>query len=445
MYALVDCNNFYVSCERVFAPRLEGRPVVVLSNNDGCLISRSDEAKALGLKMGDPHHLVRPVLEQHQVRVFSSNYALYGDMSRRVMRVLSGFAVGVEVYSIDEAFLDFRGLELLEPDLRAYGGRVRATVRQHTGIPTCVGIAPTKTLAKLANRLARRQGTTGVVVLETPAQWTAALAQMPVDSLWGVGRRYARKLQEMGVATGAALAALPEAWLRRHLGGVVGQRLWRELHGQPCLGWNPAECDDADDHALRPGRASRHSVACTRTFGRPQHEAAALAEAVATFTARAAEKLRQYGRAAHLLTLVLGTNRFAPPAGPSTHTTVLSLPTATQDVATLTRAALLGLHRLRRPGVAYHRAGVVLSGLEPAGQTQLGLFAAPAADQQRRQQLMATLDSLNGRFGRQLVRLAAAGVAKSPDGHLRPPQWAGRAAHQSPQYTTGWDELWQLA
>ncbi len=277
MYALVDCNNFYVSCERVFDPRLEGRPVVVLSNNDGCLISRSDEAKALGLKMGEPWHLVRPLLEQQQVRVFSSNYGLYGDMSRRVVQVLAGFAAGVEVYSIDEAFLDFHGMSLLTPDLHAYGVEVRARVRQHTGIPTCVGIAPTKTLAKLANRRARKEGQSGVVLFDTPARWQAALADAPVDSIWGVGRRYARKLLEMNVTTGAELAALPEAWLRKHLGGVVGQRLWRELHGQPYLEWNPGPAADDQDDAP-PGR---HSVACTRSFGRPQHEAAALAEAVA--------------------------------------------------------------------------------------------------------------------------------------------------------------------
>lgn len=234
MYALVDCNNFYVSCERVFAPHLAGRPVVVLSNNDGCLISRSDEAKALGLKMGEPYHHVRPLLEQQQVRVFSSNYALYGDMSRRVVQVLGPFAAEIEIYSIDEAFMDFSGMGLLAPDLPAYAAQVRRTVQQHTGIPVCVGIAPTKTLAKLANRLARRQGTTGVLVLATVPEWQAALAQVLVESIWGVGRRYARKLQEMGIVTGADLAALPEAWLRRHLGGVVGQRLWRELHGQPC-------------------------------------------------------------------------------------------------------------------------------------------------------------------------------------------------------------------
>ena len=443
MYALVDCNNFYVSCERVFDPRLEGRPVVVLSNNDGCLISRSDEAKTLGLKMGEPWHLVRPWLEQQQVRVFSSNYALYGDMSRRVVQVLAGFAAGVEVYSIDEAFLDFHGMNRLAPDLHAYGVEVRARVRQYTGIPVCVGIAPTKTLAKLANRRARKEGLSGVVLLDTPARWQAALAEAPVDSIWGVGQRYARKLLELNVTTGAELAALPEAWLRRHLGGVVGQRLWRELHGQPCLEWNPGSADDDDPDDAPPGR--RHSVACTRSFGRPQHEAAALAEAVATFAGRAAEKLRRHGQVAHLVTVLLGTSRFAPSPEPGTRTAVIHLPFASADTGQLTQAALQGLARLRQPGMAYHRAGIVLSGLEPPGQPQLSLFeAAPETIRPERARLMAALDGLNARFGRQLVRTAAAGVPARVAGRPQPAAWAGRAAMRSPLYTTGWEELWQL-
>ena len=440
MYALVDCNNFYVSCERVFAPRLENRPVVVLSNNDGCLISRSDEAKALGFAMGEPYHLARPRLEQHGVQVFSSNYSLYGDMSRRVVQVLSGFAAGVEVYSIDEAFLDLGGMGLLAPDLLAYGEAVRERVGQHTGIPTCVGMAPTKTLAKLANRQARQHGTSGVLLLDTPARWQAALAQAPVDSIWGVGRRYARKLLELNITTGAELAALPEAWLRRHLGGVVGQRLWRELHGQPCLDWNPGECDEAGDfQPATDGR--RHSVTCTRSFGRPQHEPAALAEAVATFAAKAAEKLRRHGLGAHLVTVILGTDKYAPGGVPSSHTACLSLPAATADTSHLTRAALQGLARLRQPGVAYHRAGVLLSGLEPPGQAQLHLFE-PAAAPPERVQLMATLDKLNSRFGRAVVRLAAAGAPKSASEAT--PAWAGRAAHRSPLYTTSWEGLWSV-
>jgi DNA polymerase V len=444
MYALVDCNNFYVSCERVFAPHLETKPVVVLSNNDGCLISRSQEAKDLGLKMGEPYHLSRPLLEQHQVKVFSSNYALYGDMSRRVVQVLSNFTSEVEVYSIDEAFLDFGGLKWLTKgsDLLMYGMKVRQTVKRDTGIPTHVGIAPTKTLAKLANRRARQHGTEGVLLLETPAQWEQALGDVPVGTIWGVGRRYARKLNDMGITTGLQLASLPEHWLRKHLGGVVGQRLWRELHGQPCLEWNPAEWDDED--RLHPNAASRHSATCTRSFGRPQRDPGALAEAVATFTAKAAEKLRRHGLAAHLVTVILGTDKYAPIEGPKTHTAVMSLTDGSNDTSQLTQAALQGLSRLRRPGTAYHRAGVLLSGLEPAGQGQLALFSAPAADRQRSRQLMATLDGLNARFGRQLVRLAAQGVAKNAAGQVQPPVWAGRSAHRSPQYTTSWDDLWQV-
>jgi DNA polymerase V len=442
MYALVDANNFYVSCERVFAPYLEGKPVVVLSNNDGCLISRSKEAKDLGLPMGEPFHLVRSLIEQHQVKVFSSNYGLYGDMSRRVVQVLSTFAAGVEVYSIDEAFLDLSGMNLLAPDLLAYGQRVHDTVKRHTDIPTCVGIAPTKTLAKLANRLAPKKGPCQVVVLSTAAEWEPALARVPVGSIWGVGRRYARKLNEMGITTGAELAALPEHWLRRHLGGVVGQRLWRELHGQSCLEWNPAEWDEDDQ--LQPNTTTRHSVTCTRSFGRPQHDAAVLAEAVATFATKAAEKLRRHGLAAHLVTLILGTDKYATIAGPKTHTAVINLPTSSNDTGTLIQAALRGLRQLRHPGTAYHRAGILLSGLEPAGQAQLGLFGGTAAEQQRSRQLMATLDGLNARFGKQLVRVAATGVAKNTEGQLQTPVWAGRSAHRSPLYTTGWDELWQL-
>ena len=441
MYALVDCNNFYVSCERVFAPRLEGCPVVVLSNNDGCLISRSNEAKALGFAMGEPYHLARPRLEQHGVQVFSSNYGLYGDMSRRVVQVLGTFAAGVEVYSIDEAFLDFGGMRLLAPDLLAYGADVKARVLAHTGIPTCVGIAPTKTLAKLANRLAGKHGTNGVLLLDTPARWQAALAEAPVACIWGVGRRYARKLLEMNITTGAELAALPEAWLRRHLGGVVGQRLWRELHGQPCLDWNPGACDETGD--FQPGtEAHRRSVTCTRSFGRPQHEPAALAEAVASFAAKAAEKLRRHGLGAHLVTVILGTDRYTPGDGPHTHTACISLP-ATADTCHLTRAALQGLAGLRQPGTAYTRAGVLLSGLEPPGAAQLQLFepaAAPAPP--ARAQLMAAMDRLNGRFGRSVVQLAAASPAKRAGSNA--PAWAGRAAFRSPLYTTSWEGLWQL-
>ncbi|GAA4381647.1 Y-family DNA polymerase [Hymenobacter koreensis] len=430
MIALVDCNNFYVSCERVFQPRLEGVPVVVLSNNDGCLISRSDEAKALGFQMGEPYHLARPRLREHNVRVFSSNYPLYGDLSRRVIRVLSEFTPEVDVYSIDESFLNLAGFRYHQPDLAAYAARIRKTVLEHVGIPTCVGVAPTKTLAKMANRLAKKQHER-VLTLGTSEQQQAALQATAVADVWGIGRRYGHKLQELGLTTAADLAAMPEGWVRRHLGGVVGVRLWQELHGRPCLDFDPEALEDEPD---RPSR--RHSVAHTRSFGRPQSAPTVLSEAVASFVARAAEKLRRHGLAAHVLTVLVGTDRHAPTAGPKTYTAVTTLPTATDDTGTLTRAALHRLRQLLRPGTAYHRAGVVLSGLEPAGQAQLGLFTQTPEQLLRNQQLMSRLDALNGRFGKDAVRYAAAGLSNE--------QWAGRRQLCSPGYTTDWYNLWNI-
>ncbi|RAK66139.1 Y-family DNA polymerase [Hymenobacter edaphi] len=434
MIALVDCNNFYVSCERVFQPQLETQPVVVLSNNDGCLISRSDEAKALGFAMGEPYHLARPRLQQHGVRVFSSNYALYGDMSRRVLRVLSDFTPEVDVYSIDEAFLNLDGLQYCAgAGLDAYAQAIRRTVLAHVGIPTAVGVAPTKTLAKLANRLARRQPPAQrVLVLATEEQRWAALSQTPIADVWGIGRRYAPKLEAAGIRTAADLVGAPESWVRRHLGGVVGVRLWQELRGQPCLDFDPAEL------AAEPGQPApgRHSVTCTRSFGQPQRSLVALSEAVATFTSQAAEKLRRHGLAAHVLTVLLGTDKHAPGSGPPTHTAVVALPTATSDTGELIGVALQRLRQLARPGTAYHRAGVTLSGLEPAGQAQLSMFGHSAEQLQQRQQLMARLDALNARFGRGTVRHAATGLGDTA--------WRGRRNMMSALYTTDWQELWAV-
>ncbi|MBD2715381.1 Y-family DNA polymerase [Microvirga sp. STR05] len=437
MYALIDCNNFYVSCERVFRPTLENRPVVVLSNNDGCLISRSDEAKALGLKMGEPYHLVRPALEQHGVAVFSSNYGLYGDMSRRVMQVLTGFSPQVEVYSIDEAFLNLAGLRYTAPDVRAYALLIRDTVQRHVGIPTCVGVAPTKTLAKLANRLARKQPLMErAVVLATASECAAALSQTPIQDVWGIGRRYAAKLREYGIETAADLAGQPESWVRRQLGGITGVRLWHELHGHPCLDFDPHALDE-DGCLLPAGGRQRRSVVCTRSFGRPQHAAEVLQEAIATFACRAAEKLRQQHLAAHLVTVLLGTDRYKARSGPATVSTTLTLPIATNDTGELLKAAHSALLRLWRPGTVYTRAGVMFCGLEAAGQVQTNLFVT-ASDQRNRPQLMAAVDTLNQRFGRGRVSYAAAGIASGNAG------WKGRSAMRSDLYTTSWEELWQI-
>ena len=441
MFGLVDCNNFYVSCERVFQPRLEGRPVVVLSNNDGCIISRSAEAKALGLKMGDPYFQVKEQLRRDSVQVFSSNYTLYGDMSRRVMHYLGTMAPSVEIYSIDEAFLDLGGLEQhLTPylgNLTDLAQRLRAGVKARTGIPVCVGVAPTKTLAKLANRLAKKEADLGgVLYLDSAPRRTWALGQVAVGDVWGVGRQYAQKLTAAGIDSAADLSRVSEAWARKHLGGVVGARLVRELQGFPCAGLAPSE-----DGTLR-----RQSISCSRTFGRPLRERASVQGAVAAFVARAAEKLRRQGDLAHVLTVFIAKSRFVAGgdgSGGHSRSAVLTLPVPTSDTRELTARAGQLLARLWEPGATYVKAGVVLAGLEVPGGQQLGLFgeaaplAAGAAAGGQSVQMMAALDGLNARFGRGTVQLAAA-LGSKGDG---PVPWKGQAAWRTPAYTTRLEDL----
>jgi DNA polymerase V len=313
MFGLVDCNNFYVSCERVFQPRLEGRPVVVLSNNDGCIISRSAEAKTLGLKMSDPYFQVKEQLKREQVQVFSSNYTLYGDMSRRVMHYLGQTVPGVEIYSIDEAFLDLGGLERhlqghIGGGLDTFARRIREQVAKRTGIPTCVGVAPTKTLAKLANRIAKKQPELGgVLYLDSPERRQWALGQIAVGDVWGIGRQYAHKLTAAGIDSAADLAKVGEAWARKMLGGVVGARLVRELQGYPCSGLHPSE----------DGTLARKSITCSRTFGRPLSAYGDVQGTVAAFVSRAAEQLRAQGDQAYVLTVYVQKNRFDPRVPPS--------------------------------------------------------------------------------------------------------------------------------
>jgi DNA polymerase V len=446
MFGLVDCNNFYVSCERVFQPRYEGRPVVVLSNNDGCIISRSAEAKALGLKMGEPYFQVKEQLRQHEVVVFSSNYTLYGDMSRRVMWYLSQVTPGVEIYSIDEAFLDLAGMEKhLTPylgSLDTFARTIRANIKARTGIPTCVGVAPTKTLAKLANRLAKKDANLGgVLYLDSDERRAWALRQIEVGDVWGIGRQYAQKLATAGIDTAADLARVSDAWARKHLGGVVGARLVRELQGLPCAGLHPSE----------DGSLHRKSITCSRTFGRPLSLFTDVQAAVATFLSRAAEKLRAQGDQAYVLTVFVLKSRFDPKVPPPySRSATLTLPCGpSADTLVLMRYAALLLSRLWERGAVYHKAGVVLDGLEPpsSGQ-QLTLFASPAptlaTPEQlvpNRPQLMDKLDALNQRFGRGTVRLGSAVPAPaSIISGLRAP-WEGQAKWQSPAFTTQLEDL----
>ncbi|QJX47838.1 Y-family DNA polymerase [Hymenobacter taeanensis] len=429
MFGLIDCNNFYASCERVFRPELEERPVVVLSNNDGCVIARSQEAKALGVKMGAPYFQMRELMERHGVVVCSSNYELYGDMSRRVMWYLEQVTPAVEVYSIDEAFLDLRGMTR-HYDLPSWAAELRGAVRQRTGIPVCVGVAPTKTLAKVANRVAKQemlrgQGP-GVLLLDDEAQRRKVLAQVAVEDVWGVGHRSAAKLYAAGVRTAAELAGVSDVWARKNLGGVVGARLLLELRGVPCASVV------VEDEA-------RKSLACTRSFGQPLSELTDLAGAVATHVARAGEKLRQQGLAARLLTVFVETSRYAGPPPPYSFSTQLTLPVATDDTLVLAAWARRGLERIYRPGRRYVKAGVVLDGLERAGQQQQGSLFAPLAASPERAALMRTLDGLNSRYGKGTVRV---GTMVAAPGQRE--AWAMRREAKSPAFTTSWQELWKV-
>ncbi|UOG75405.1 Y-family DNA polymerase [Hymenobacter tibetensis] len=434
MFALVDCNNFYVSCERAFQPRLVGLPVVVLSNNDGCIVSRSAEAKALGLKMGAPFFQARPLIEEHQVQVFSSNYALYGDMSYRVMSYLASVAPEVEIYSIDEAFLGLHGMEAGyegQPKLLEFAQEIRKQVKQRTHIPTCIGIAPTKTLAKLANHIAKKHpALNGVAMLASGEQQWWALNQVAVEDVWGVGRQYGQKLRDLGLVTAADLARCSEAWARKHMGGVVGARLVRELQGQPCHQLHPSE----------DGTLARKSIACTRSFGRPLSHFDDLLGAVASFTSRAASKLRAQGSKTYILTVFISQNRFGPTPPPYTYSTQLTLPTPTNDTTELVRAARMLLGKLWRPGLVYKKAGVILDGLEDQGQTQLSLFEQlPETTRPQSAALMRKLDQLNGRFGQNCVQVA---TAVPPKG--KPAPWLGQKNLCSLARTTSWNELWEI-
>jgi DNA polymerase V len=414
MFALLDCNNFYVSCERLFQPVLLGKPVVVLSNNDGCVIARSDEAKALGIPMGLPAFKLTDLVKKHSIEVYSSNYTLYGDLSTRVMTTLAQWAPAVEVYSIDEAFLDLTGLSTA--DLTGYGHTMRATIQQWTGIPVSIGIAPTKTLAKLANRLAKRSPEAqGVVALTVTSEIDATLACTQVEDIWGIGPGYTRRLKAHDIRTALQLRDANDRWIRQYL-GVVGQRIVWELHGISCL---PLELCPPPKQSLR----------VSRSFGRPITTLSNMREAVATYMTRAAEKLRRHGVTAGIVTVFLMTNRFTDEPQYSNSVT-LPLPVATQDTAELIRYALQGVEQIYREGYRYQKAGVILTALVPAKQVQTHLF--DQHDRDRSQKLMAAIDTINAEWGSGTIRYAAMGLR---------PAWIMRCARRSPRYTTRWQEL----
>lgn len=438
-FLIVDCNNFYVACERAFDASLVGRPVVVLSNNDGCIISRSREAKAVGIPMGAPAFQCRHAFAAHNVAVLSSNYALYGDMSQRVMETLARFTDDLETYSIDEAFLRLDAPAQGETAASWQGavrlaGEIRQTVRRWTGITVSVGVASTRTLAKLANHRAKADpAQRGVFCFDTAPFPEQLLAATEVEEVWGIGRRRGEALRQHGITTALALRQASPAWVRRRF-TVTGHRTQMELRGIPCISLETA--------------TTRQSITCSRSFGRPVTALAELREAVTCFVERAAEKLRGQGSAARVVHVYLRASRGGaddpPPPPYGGRGGAAAAGTATLDMASaytpdLVAAAHRVLESLYAPGgPSYSKAGVLLCDLCPEGKAQLSLFA-PTADpveRERRGRLMESVDGLNRRFGRGTVFLAASGIERG---------WQGRQARRSPRYTTSWRELFAVS
>lgn len=445
LYALVDCNNFYASCERVFAPRLQGKPVVVLSNNDGCVIARSDEAKALGVPMGAPLHQYSEMMRRNKINVFSSNYALYGDMSARVMKALSHFTPDVEIYSIDEAFLGLSGFDPAQ--LPQHMRDLRAAVRQWTGIPVSVGIAPTKTLAKLANRIAKKYNADGVYMMTDPALMTRILGDIEIEDIWGISKRWGARLRALGIGSGLELQQANPRQVRQAL-SVVGERIVHELNGQSCLTLEEVQ--------------PKQTIMSSRSFGTMISDRDVIAEAIASYTARAAEKLRKQNGRAGGIYVFIRTNRFRPEDPQHSNAAMVGFDDATSDTATLISAATNMVRQLYRPGYRYHKAGVMLTDLTAhhGGQTSL-LNPDPTPDKTRKQrdQRMAVLDQINKEMGQGTLFHAAEGIAPpmpltdSQDHRLHgnnlrkgrrvlsTERWRMRSRFKSPAYTTRWSEL----
>jgi DNA polymerase V len=416
-FALVDGNNFYVSCERVFNPALEGRPVVVLSNNDGIVVARSAEVRALGVKMGVPWFQLKDTARKHGILAYSSNYTLYADMSNRMMRVLGTYSPQQEIYSIDECFLGFDGFPAAE--LPAIGQRIRRQVKQWVGIPVCVGIGATKTLAKLANHCAKKglAGAEGVCDFGRmqPAELDALLTRIEVGEVWGVGRRLTEKLAVRGITTVRDLRDADAVTLADAF-SVVLQRTVMELRGVSCL-----ELEE-----LAP---AKKQIVSSRSFGAYIYSLSELEEAVATYVARAAEKLRRQHSVAGALHVYIRTNPFKPEHPQYQRGLTLPLAAPSADTHTLTRAALSGLKHLFKSGYAYQKAGVMLMDLRAAGVVQGQLFDTAPPD---RPALMRVIDRANAQWGRGTLRLAAEGVSQS---------WQMRRERVSPAYTSRWEDL----
>ncbi|TAL65037.1 MAG: Y-family DNA polymerase [Legionella sp.] len=413
MYALIDCNNFYASCERVFRPDLIGKAIVVLSNNDGCIIARSNEAKALGIKMGGPFFEVAALCKRHRVHVFSSNYTLYGDMSHRVMTVIEDNWSETEIYSIDEAFLNLSTLAREQQD--EFCSQLQQQILRYTGMPVSIGIGPTKTLAKLANHVAKKILQIPVFNIDQQRFW---LAKIAVGDVWGVGRQWDKKLIQQGIRTAQDLAEVDLRGIRDRF-NVVMQRMVLELRGTPCLSLEVPE--------------AKKSILSSRSFGKMQTAYSPVAQSISSHCARAYEKLRAQGSLVGYLTVFVKTNRHRQDL-PQYHNSIgFKLVNPTDDIRYLTRCAKFCLRKIFRSGFHYQKVGIFFSDLLAKDYVQMDLFNQLSDQQlQQKEKLLTVLDNINHKYGRHTLRLAA-------EGHVKP--WAMRVESRSPSYTTQWEDL----
>ena len=416
--ALVDCNNFYASCERVFNPKLEGKPIVVLSNNDGCVVARSNEVKALGIPMGEPWFKIEKESNRHGIIAFSSNYALYSDMSARVMGILGRFSPHQEIYSIDECFLGLEGFE--KWNLETYAQNIRYQVKRDTGIPVSIGIAATKTLAKLANHIAKkRPGFEGVCDFGafTPSDLESLLTSIDVSEVWGIGRRITRRLETMGITTVQDLKTADQRWIRQQF-SVTVERTVAELNGIACI-------------ELEEDTPNKQQIISSRSFGKPVETLQDLSEAVCSYTTRAAEKLRSQESVAGSIAVFLMTNPFKPDERQYHPSLLVPLATPTDDTRLLAQAALRGLKRIYKSGFRYKKAGVMLMALVQKSEKPQTLFDDPHAES-KSARLMNVIDLVNRKMGQDTLKIAGAGIEKP---------WRMRRFLKSPNYTTCWAEI----
>ena len=409
MFALVDCNNFYASCQRVFEPHLIGKPVVILSNNDGCVIARSNEAKVLGIPMGAPAFEYKKLFEDNNVFVYSSNYALYGDMSSRVMNILSTFSPEIEVYSIDEAFLKFQGFEMF--DLDEYGLKIQRTVTKGTGIPVSIGFAPTKALAKVANKIAKKfpEQTQSVYTIDNEEKRIKALKWTKIEDVWGIGRKHAKRLKNIKITNAYQFTQLNDDWVRKEM-AVVGLRLKHELQGKPTLNLEAPK--------------NKKMIATTRSFEKMYTKFEDISERVSTFTASCSEKLRKQESHCNMIMVFVQTNYFRKDQPQYSRNIVIKTDFPTNSTIELNHYAQIGLKQIFREGYHYKKAGVIVMGLTPNSETQLSLFNT---SNPKHQPLMSIIDKMNKSYGKNKIKFATQSIDR---------QWKMKQEKLSPSYTT---------